>query len=525
MPNAMERRFAIPRVVAVWCPDWPVMAAAAAEKVSAHIPTAVVYANEILACSAVARAEGVRRGMRRRQAQATCPELVIFPHDPDRDARSFEPVVTAVEELAPGVEVLRPGLCVFAARGPSRYFGGDEAVAELLVDQVAQRCGVEAMVGVAVGTFAACLAARVGAIIAPGCNQKFLSGLPIGVLDQPDLVDLMRRLGIRTLGAFAALPAQDVLARFGPEGARLHRLAQGDQDRPLAARTPPAEIAVESHPDPPIERVDTAAFAARMLAEQLRELLAAGGLACTRLEIDAETSNGEQLTRVWRHDGALTTSDIADRTRWQLDGWLTGRTDQTRPTAGISRLRLVAEEVIDDGGLQLGLWGDIGDHEGRAYRALTRLHGILGQHALQTAVLGGGRNLRDQVRYVPWRDERTPALPAGQPWPGQPDTPSPSIVLSDSKPVIVTDYWGASVTAAELLMTTEPCHVAMTDRPVRSVVSWTIPRPIDVWNRTTFMDDRRARLQVLLAATDNEKESAWMLIGEQEHWLLEAVYD
>lgn len=513
-----------PRIAALWCPDWPVAAAAALENVSAHIPTAVVYANEIMACSAVARMEGIRRGMRRRQAQATCPELVVFTHDPDRDARAFEPVVAAVEELAPGVEVLRPGLCVFAARGPSRYFGGDDAVAELLLDQVAQRCQVEAMVGIAEGTFAASLAARVGVIVSPGRSREFLAKLPIGVLDRPDMVDLMRRLGIRTVGAFAALPSKDVLARFGPDGAKLHRLAQGQQDRPLTARTPPMELAVVSHPDPPIERVDTAAFAARMLAEQLRELLAAHGLACTRLGIDAETSNGEQLTRVWRHDGALSANDIADRTRWQLDGWLTGRTRTARPSAGISRLRLVAEEVIDDGGLQLGLWGEIGDDNGRAFRALTHLHGILGQHGLLIPVLGGGRELQDQVRYVPWRDDRTPALPADQPWPGHPGPPSPSIVLSHSRPVTVTDNSGAPVTVEELLVTSEPCHVAAKDRTARSVVGWAIPWPVDRLSETTIADDRRTRLQVLLAETDVELEAAWLLIAESGRWLLEAVY-
>jgi protein ImuB len=39
---------------------------------------------------------------------------------------------------------------------------------------------------------------------------------------------------------------------------------------------------VQAELDPPIERVDTAAFAAKALAEQLHEGLARRGLACTR---------------------------------------------------------------------------------------------------------------------------------------------------------------------------------------------------------------------------------------------------
>ena len=56
---------ATPRVMVVWCPDWPVVAAVAAEELSADDPVAVVAANEVVACSAAARPEGVRRGRRR----------------------------------------------------------------------------------------------------------------------------------------------------------------------------------------------------------------------------------------------------------------------------------------------------------------------------------------------------------------------------------------------------------------------------------------------------------------------------
>ena len=98
------------RGLALWSPDWPVTAAAKAAHVPAHQPAAVFVANRVLACSAVARAQGVRRGLRRREAQARCPDLAVLTPDPDRDARAFEPVVAAVEELAPGVEVVRPGL-------------------------------------------------------------------------------------------------------------------------------------------------------------------------------------------------------------------------------------------------------------------------------------------------------------------------------------------------------------------------------------------------------------------------------
>ena len=121
----------------VWCPDWPVIAAEIVDGVPAHDPVAVLHANRVVACSAAARAEGVRRGLRKREAQGRCPQLTVVEHDPGRDARAFEPVVAAVEEVVAGVEVVRPGACALAARGPARYFGGEEPAAERIVEHVA----------------------------------------------------------------------------------------------------------------------------------------------------------------------------------------------------------------------------------------------------------------------------------------------------------------------------------------------------------------------------------------------------
>jgi protein ImuB len=429
------------RTLMVWCPDWPVVAAEIVDGVPASGPVVVLHGNRVLACSEAARADGVRRGLRRREAQSRCPQLVVVEHDPGRDARAFEPVVAAVEEVAVGVEVIRAGACAVAARGPVRYFGGEEAAAERIVEQVAQACAVESQVGVADGVFAAGLAARAGQIVAAGRTREFLAGVPIDALDRPELADLLRRLGVKTLGDFAALPASDVLSRFGFDGALAHRLAAGFDHRPLAVRKPPPDLDVSETYDEPLERVDVAAFAGRVLAERLHERLAAYGLACTRLGIEAVTADGQELHRVWRHDGTLTAAAIAERVRWQLDGWLTGarRGAPARPTAGLVRLRLVPDGVLVHLGLQPGLWGDAGAERERADRALSRIQGLLGPDAVLTPVVVGGRSTDDQVRLVPWGDERVPDRPAAghvDPIPGV--TTVPVLARADGPATVLT---------------------------------------------------------------------------------------
>jgi protein ImuB len=289
-------------LVAMW-PEWPVVAAG----YPPDVPAAVVVANHIQAVTAAARHEGVTPGLRRREAQRRCPELEVVAGDPGRDARAWEPVVAAVETMTPLVEVMAPGCLGLTTRGPSRYFGGDAALA-VRVQAVAEAAAAQAgcRVGVADGHFTAFLAAaaagRAGTgwgleagtasgpgmggsegpgrggpgrggpgpvIVAPGGSRAWLAPQPVSALgpDYADLADLLVRLGIRTLGELAALPAPAVLGRFGPVGQAAHRLARGRDDHPFRGRQPPPELACQAEFDPPEMRAEAAAFVAKALAD------------------------------------------------------------------------------------------------------------------------------------------------------------------------------------------------------------------------------------------------------------------
>ena len=516
------------RTLAVWCPDWPVVAAEIVEGVPAHEPVAVLAANRVIACSEAARAEGIRRGLRKREAQSRCPRLVVVAADPGRDARAFEPVVAAVEQLAPGVEVVRPGACALAARGPVRYFGGEERAAEVIVEEIAQACAVESQIGIADGVFAAGLAARAGQLVPVGETARFLAGLPVTVLDRPQLTDLLKRLGLRTLGDFAALPPADVLARFGFDAAYAHRLAAARDVAPLAIREPPPDLDVVEVFDEPLDRVDVAAFAARALAQRLHDRLAGYGLACTRLGIEAVTANGEELHRTWRHEGLLTIAALGDRVRWQLEGWLT---NHQRPTAGILRLRLVPDGVVRHAGLQPGLWGEAGEERERAHRALTRVQGLLGPEAVVTAVVTGGRSPGDQIQLVPWGDDRTPRRDPAQPWPGRLPAPAPATVLPQPIPAVVCAADGTPVrVTARLAVSAPPAAVVVpaargrstgaSGQPGGEVVGWAGPWPVE--ERWWAPAEARRQVRFQLSLADGR---ALLVLLCDGLWAIEAVYD
>src|SRR5580765_1503252 len=154
------------RTGCVWCPDWPVVAARRHDPALQAVPVFVrerVGARELVrAASTEARAVGVTRGMRRREAEAQCPDALCVDADEALEARTFEIVARAVEAFTPRVVLDRPGLCAFATRGPSRYFGGDDALAVRVQGEVAGALGdprSDVRIGIADGGFTARLAA------------------------------------------------------------------------------------------------------------------------------------------------------------------------------------------------------------------------------------------------------------------------------------------------------------------------------------------------------------------------------
>ncbi|WP_433462323.1 DNA polymerase Y family protein [Spirillospora sp. CA-128828] len=501
------------RVLVVWCPDWPVTAVG----VDAATAGAVVVQGQVAACSAAARAEGVRRGQRVRDAQRRCPELQVRERDTDAEGRLFETVVEAVAELTPRVEAVRPGLCAIPARGPARFYGGEEALRVLVQDTVVE-AGHDCGSGVADGLFAAELAARAGqggAVVPEGGAAAFLAPYPLAVLDRPELADLLRRLGIRTLGDFAALPAGHVAGRFGTDGALAHRLARGEEPRPLAPVRGAADLSVRGDFDPPAEQAERVVFAAKRLAGELHEGLAAGGLACVRLEVAVGFADGHVLRRLWRHDG-LSALAVAERVRWQLSSWQGG--DAEDVWGGVTWVELAPDQIVPDQGRQEGLWGRTTVTD-RIARAADRVQALLGHQGVTRPVLVGGRGPGERVMRVPVGDLAPAGLPEG-PWPGRVSGPAPAVVPAAPAPAELVDAAGAAVVvSARCEVSAPPATLAVRGRHA-AVTGWTGPWPADERWWDTGAARRRARFQV---TTDDG--AAYLLAVEGGRWHVEAVYD
>ena len=548
------------RILALWCPDWPAMAAAAEADLPPLHPVAVLSANRVVACSASARAAGVRRGMRKRQAQAACTEMTVVAADENRDGRLFEPVVAAVAEVIPALEVLRPGLLVIAGDRAARYFGGMEALAEELVD-VVSACGIESQVGIADEIFTAVLAARHGHQVEPGGDREYLAARPVADLavepsmsdpSRADLVELLRRLGIGTIGAFADMSVTDVATRFARDAVVAHRLANALPGRVPSSRGVPAELDVDHTCDPPVDRIDVAAFIGRTLADVLHRRLRDAAVACTRLTIIATTERGQQHSRTWRCAQPLTPETTADRIRWQLEGWLTGAARPTsprvepraarssaRPDSPIVRLRLEPVEVVEAGALHYQLTDDLSrgglagepDVEERARRSLVRIQGLLGGDAVRIPVLSGGRGPAERITMVSLGDEPAPRRDPSAPWPGRLPQPSPTVLVETA--IHVLDAVGQPVKVTDRgAFTAEPVTVALASSRARrsswGLCWWAGPWPVGGADRPAGASvpigaaetGLTARAQVLL-----DDSRALLLCYRAGEWIVEGVYE
>ncbi len=528
------------RVLVLWVPDWPIHAYLlehGAEALAPDTAVALIAQHRIVACSASARSAGIRVEMREREARSVCPELAVHPHDPEVDVRRFAPVVTAIEQTVPGVESLRPGLCAMRARGPARYYGSEEAAAAALLTRMTELGFSESRIGIAAGRFTAEQAARSHAhdpgvhapapylrIVADSATTEFLSPLPVARAAPREFADMLRRLGIRTLGALAALPESAVRERFGPLGASTHRRARGlgpAHGAEVRPRTPEHDLTVNCGFEPPLDGADQLTFACSAPAETFTRGMLEHGLVCTELRVELTDDLGIRHERNWAHPTHFSPTDIVNRVRWQA-GALPQASE--RGGSGITEVRFTPVHTAPASQHEPGLWSSAPD--ARVHHHLSRLQSLLGHEEVGTGELTGGRLLADRQQLMPWgtraesrRSPRARAILRDGPWPGRVTGPLPNTVFTRAVSAELRGRDGTLVRPNDAdVLDGDPVTLQIEERQFPALVAaWSAPWPLhERWWRG---EAASYRLQVLLNDGD-----AWLLRFETGRWLAEAHY-
>src|SRR6266498_4103243 len=249
----------------VWIPLFPLRCEEARHEGLASYPTALLAPDttrKLWQVSPLARHAGVKPGMTVSQAIGLCPTLRLIEPDPVHYDERFTRLLAALNEISPVIESGELGLAYVGIDGLEGIYGSPGKIVEAIKGMLegwkvgmseaggtVQHSNLPTFrLGFGQGKFIAWVAAsrtkpREAIVVPLGEEQMFLASQPVSVLPlDPDTHRRLRQLGIRSLGALAALPEAAVTAQFGALGKRLWRLAAGRIAEPVAGSIAPEPI-------------------------------------------------------------------------------------------------------------------------------------------------------------------------------------------------------------------------------------------------------------------------------------------
>jgi len=238
----------------------------------------------VMSASYEARAFGIRSAMPAVRARRLCPDTVFLPPDFDSyraHSNRFREVLLSVTPL---VEPIALDEAFLDVSGAVLLFGLPEKIAERIRREVRSEVGVTCSVGVAPNKLLAKLASRQAkpdgrVVVRDEAVAAFLEPLPARALwgVGEKTVEMLGRLGVRTIGDLARTPPTVLARLIGDQHAReLHDLSRGIDDRAVVPYEPPKSISHEE------------TFGVDLDAEEdlLREALALSHRVASRLRAD-----------------------------------------------------------------------------------------------------------------------------------------------------------------------------------------------------------------------------------------------
>lgn len=326
----------------------------------------------VLSCSRAAWERGVRVGTPVAQARATCSDLIVQPADPALYAEAEAAVAESLLALSVPVE---PGPPPGVLRGPGHYSvylrvptgtRGD-SFGHKVLSQLARQ-GFRGRVGIADDRFAAFAAAatlrgrrvtdshdheaapfnQTVTCVPRGGSAAFLAPLSLGLLPMdPDLLEMLGHLGIRTLGEFASLPPPSLGQGWTASGLDLQALARGDDAGEIAAFTPAAVVSDAVELEAPLAGIEPVLFLLRPLFDRVADRLRGRHTAADRITVRLLGDGAETAVEVTPPHPTLSSRELVDLVRARLAG---------RTLAGPTRqidIRVTRESDPQNGDLDL----------------------------------------------------------------------------------------------------------------------------------------------------------------------------
>jgi DNA polymerase-4/protein ImuB len=342
----------------------------------------------------LARRAGVKPGMTVSQAIGLCPTLKLCEPDPVHYDEQFSRLVAALVTVSPVIEPVELGRVFVGTDGLEGLYGTSEnivAVINAAVRRTGRLADSEAFSPVRLGlgrgkfvSWVAATRARPGAamIVRPGEERKFLASRPLAVLPlDPDTHRRLLQLGVKTLGALAALPEEAVVSQFGRPGRRLWRLAAGLVSEPVVGRVVPEPIVAALTFFTPVGERDLLAHALDKLVDRALADPRRSEWRVQVVRVRAELEHGASwLVAATLKDPSATRERIAAPLKMQLE--------RSPPAGAVERL-VVEFTAFAPGTTELQLFARDAGAAARAGR----------RHALQSAAREIALRIRRPMLY------------------------------------------------------------------------------------------------------------------------------
>lgn len=536
------------RTLVLMVPDWSAVAAAIEHDLNMGTPVAVLKAGKVIAVNAFARGAGVALGNNKRAVGLRCPDAAVVVWDEDVDNRHFSAGVGALEGLVARFTLLAPGTLAIPMNSLKHGYPDEPSAVQSLISALVSETSWEFFPGIADTVFAAMLASGHMTRVEPGQTPEFLAAQSINSLEYAgseytDFIDVCTRLGLHTLGDLAALDIQEVTSRFGQIGRQAHGFATGLGRTRLLDHDRHESFSAEIGLDAPTTRSDTLGFLARQLATELLEKIRRRGLVCTQVTITLGAGGGRTSQRTWRIEDTNENA-IADRLRWQAEGWLAsvGQPGAGRRGSGQRGSRSAdptdtdivdeapdPEDFSEDGVIFIGLEAAelatavgatrslFDENTGAITHTLERVQGLFGPDSVLVPRIQGGWDPAETNLWTPWQQRERPVRDAEAPWPGALSAPRPAVIDHLAVDLLAAD--GTPVGAKPSGLEAQPRTIRFPSGSAEAVASYSGAWPIESgwWNPEKEV--YRTRIQVV-----TETGRALLLSKEQGQWYLTGWY-
>jgi protein ImuB len=253
--------------------------------------------------TSAAREAGICEGLTAPQALARCNDVLLKSRSRSQEQIVRELLLQTAYGFSPRIEATDDGVCTMDLQGLSLFREANanriSEWADKIITAFAQ-AGGRVCVGIAQTPSLALHAARhARPFLFVDDAAQFISRLPFQSLEPtPEILDILQRWGIRTVGEFTALGKDKLAERLGQEGIELFDRASIETIRPLDCITPSETFSETMEFETEIESLPPLLFILNRFVEQLACRTGLCHFVISQLTLRLRLASGDDLESV-----------------------------------------------------------------------------------------------------------------------------------------------------------------------------------------------------------------------------------